>query len=305
MQSDFSVELGGDASAVEIPWRSNDPHVCYYDLKNHPELVRQIPEAQAYPELGSFLSRINAAGFPLATAKCDAWSSSEVLPEEEIFGDRKFVSYVDLFFVDELDRCSFEKHQTFAKDLCRLLGHAPEIAATVELVIRHCYYHQEKPESDNEAEQSGIRSSATVRDPGINAVNNAEAVEGGKLAHIAEQDDLEDFGHRDEHAGLTKCDELTASSERRQSSPQDPQRPDLLNCDDSYKTPLSGKSGDPQLERKPDGESPMATVTGFCLTIYVTGFGNSDDDPMPRWTIGLNLLQHAIVQLSANSRLKP
>ena len=33
MQADFSVELGGDAPALEIPWRSDDPHVCYYDLK--------------------------------------------------------------------------------------------------------------------------------------------------------------------------------------------------------------------------------------------------------------------------------
>src|SRR6185503_7463166 len=94
----------------------------YYDLKKHPELVQKIPEAAVYPELGAFLSRINAAEFPLATAKCDAWSSSEVALEEEIFGDRKFVSYVDLIFVDESERCSFEQHEAFAKELCLLLG---------------------------------------------------------------------------------------------------------------------------------------------------------------------------------------
>jgi hypothetical protein len=183
--------LGGDAPALEIPWRSNDPHVRYYDLKNHPELVQQIPEAVAYPDLGSFLSRINALGFPLASAKCDVWSSTEVDPEEEIFGDRKFVSYIDLIFVDQGDRCSFEKHEAFASDLCRLLAHAPEMAATVELVIRHCYFELAAP------------------------------------------------------------------------------------------------------------------ITGFCLTAYVTGFGDSDHDPVRRWTIGLNLLQHAIVQLSSGSQPKP
>jgi len=82
MQADFSVELGRDAPALEMPWHSNDPQVRYYDLKGHPELVQQIPEAQACPELASFLGRINADGFPLATAKCDVWSSSEVAPEE-------------------------------------------------------------------------------------------------------------------------------------------------------------------------------------------------------------------------------
>lgn len=211
MQADFSVELGGDAPALEIPWRSSDPHVRYYDLKKHPELVQKIPEAAVYPELGAFLSRINASEFPLATAKCDAWLSSEIFPEEEIFGDRKFVSYVDLVFVDESERCSFAKHEAFAQELCRLLSQAPEIAATVELVIRHCYYHP--------------------------------------------------------------------------------------------RTASSRESGNVELEPKPHSEEPNSSVSGFYLTAYVTGFGDNDHDPLRRWAIGLNLLQHAIVQL--NSKLQP
>ena len=71
MQADFSVELGRDAPALEIPWHSNDPQVRYYDLKSHPEVVHQIPEAQAYPELASFLSRINATGLSLSLSASD------------------------------------------------------------------------------------------------------------------------------------------------------------------------------------------------------------------------------------------
>jgi hypothetical protein len=145
MHADFSVELGRDDPVLEIPWISDDPAVRYFDLKKFPELVLQIPEAVAHPDMGAFLSRINTQGFPLATAKCDAWDSREISPEEEIFGaDRKFVSYVDLFFVDERSRCSFEKHEELAKELCRLLNHAPDISATVELVVRRCYYHQQE-----------------------------------------------------------------------------------------------------------------------------------------------------------------
>jgi hypothetical protein len=212
MQADFSVELGRDAPALEIPWHSNDPQVRYYDLKSHPELVQQIPEAQAYPELASFLGRINAAGFPLATAKCDVWSSREVAPEEEIFGDRKFVSYIDLVFVDQEDRCSFEKHEVLVRELCRLLSHAPEIPATVELVIRHCYYHREEFVSEETNEPSGPQSSASL--------------------------------------------------------------------------------------------AAIASVTGFCITAYTTGFGDHDHDPVRRWAIGLHLLQNAIVQLNLNSQPK-
>lgn len=221
MQADFSVELGGDAPALEIPWNSNDPNVRYYDVKNHPELVQQIPEAVAYPELGSFLSRINAPGFPLASAKCDVWLSREVAPEEEIFGDRKFVSYIDLVFVDEVDRCSLEKHEAFAKELCRLLGHAPEIAATVELEIRHCYYH---------------------------------------------------------HANIARPRDMVGSQDRQ------------LQSEDRY--PFQN---DPL--RKDSTDSTM----GFCITAYVTGFGDAEHEPGGLWMIGLNLLQHAMVQLNRNS----
>ena len=44
--------------------------------------MRQIPEAADYPDIGAFLARINDPGFPLATTKCDVWSSSEVDPGE-------------------------------------------------------------------------------------------------------------------------------------------------------------------------------------------------------------------------------
>src|ERR1700704_5455997 len=97
MHADFSVELGHDDPALELPWSSDEPSVQYFDLKASPELGARIPEAVAYPALGAFLARMNAADFPLATAKCDAWHSQDISPEEEIFGaDRKFVSYIDL-----------------------------------------------------------------------------------------------------------------------------------------------------------------------------------------------------------------
>lgn len=261
MQADFSVELGRDAPALEIPWRSDDPLVRYYDLKTHPELVSHIPEATAYPELGAFISRINAAGFPLATAKCDAWSSAEVAPEEEIFGDRKFVSYVDLVFVDQGDRCSFGKHEVFAKELCRLLGHAPEIAATVELVIRHCYYHPEGFVSENSAEPNSPRSSATMGDIGASSPKSNEDATNHYRRNEVPTDEHGHLAHRDKRS------------------------PDgaVLNKSSHF-------------------EEPNAFITGFCLTAYVTGFGDSDHDPLPRWTIALNLLQHAGVQLNLHPK---
>jgi hypothetical protein len=145
MHVDYSVELGRDDPVLELPWSSEDAALRYLDLKACPELLLQIPEASAHPELAAFLARVNMAGFPLQTAKCDAWHSREILPEEEIFGaDCKFVSYVDLVFANQDARLSFEKHEELAQTLCRLLKRAPDIAAAVEFAIRRCYYHDDR-----------------------------------------------------------------------------------------------------------------------------------------------------------------
>lgn len=150
MHADYSVELGREDPALELPWQSEDGDSRYCDLKRHPELIAEIAEADAFPELKAFLLRINALAFPLATAKCDAWSSRDIALEEEIFGGgHKLGSYVDLVFVAEAFRLSLQDHEALAKSLCALLQRAPEMAASVELVIRRCYYHREGNADDS------------------------------------------------------------------------------------------------------------------------------------------------------------
>jgi hypothetical protein len=266
MHADFSVELGRDDAALELPWGSPEPAVRYYDLKNHAEFLQQIPEAQAYPELAAFLARINATGFPLATAKCDAWASREVVPEEEIFGDRKFVSYIDLVFEDEAARCSFEKHEAFAKTLCRLLSQAPEIPAAVEVVIRRCYYHREDALPEAAAEEVGVddvseRSSGVANREGADHVDASERTE--------EQADIGE-GHADAGERAEADIEETGTAEHL----------------DETAAELEGLNG------------PGRAVSGFCFTAYVTGFGDSEHEPRLRWQIVLALLQNALVQLA-------
>lgn len=204
MQVDYAIELGGEDPALELPWTAEDGSARFYDLKSNPDLVLRIPEAVAQPELSIFLSRVNAADFPLLTAKCDTWSTRELSPEEKIFGaENKFGSYVDLVFTSAEARVSLERHRALAQSLCDLLVRAPEIAAAAELIIRHCHFHKSEAEP---AKASDERS--TDRD-----------------------------------------------------------------AEDS--------------------------VTGFCITAYVSGFGDHEDDAHRHWTIGLKLLQNALVQVAA------
>ncbi len=125
-----------------MPWAGDAGEPKYYDVKRHPELLRAVEEGQRFPELGEFLAVVNSAGSRLETAKCDAWVSTEINPEEEIFGTPcKFGFYVDLLFCDESARFTFTEHESWAKQLTELLKNAPEIPAAAEFLVRRCYYH--------------------------------------------------------------------------------------------------------------------------------------------------------------------
>lgn len=143
MEADFSVELGAEDEALEIPWASPDGKIRYYDLRGDPGMIEEIPEAAGNHVLKEFLIAINARSV-FASAKCDTWFTRELNPEEEIFGmSGKFGSYVDLVVADEVcgKRMSFEEHERLLRDLTRRLGEGPEVEAAAEFILRRCYFH--------------------------------------------------------------------------------------------------------------------------------------------------------------------
>jgi hypothetical protein len=140
VEADFAVELGAEDETLDFPWAA-DGGLRYYDLKRQPELLLEIEEARRVQELGEFLAAINSPSGILETAKCDVWASTEINPEEEIFGATwKFGSYVDLLFSNETPRFSFEEHEQLVRRTTELLKRAPEIPAAAELIIRRCFY---------------------------------------------------------------------------------------------------------------------------------------------------------------------
>ncbi len=179
MYVDWSVELGTDDPVLDFPWgrgekacaeenygeesRGEEPGpediapesvsgmpspspgkagtLRYYDLRADPSLIRHLPEAQSSSELRKFLLRMNAAGFPLQSAKCDHWFTQEISEEEEIFGAPcKFASYVDLLFTAAERQFAFSDHEDYAARLCHLLKGAPEMPASAEIMVRRCFY---------------------------------------------------------------------------------------------------------------------------------------------------------------------
>jgi len=145
----FAVELGADDEVLDLPWASADSAVRYYDLKRQPDLLIYVKEAQWLAALEEFLTAINSSVSVLETAKCDAWHTTEMQPEEEIFGANcKFASYIDLLFSDEPRRFSFSEHEEMATRLTQLLRRVPEIPAAAEFLVRRCHYHHEDETRD-------------------------------------------------------------------------------------------------------------------------------------------------------------
>jgi hypothetical protein len=307
MHADFSVELGHDDPALEFPWAAEDPSVRYYDLKSRPELVLQIPEAVAYPELGAFLTRINAPDSPLETAKCDVWQSREISAEEEIFGaDQKFVSYIDLVLVDEMVRSSFARHEEFAKEICLLLGRAPDTPATIELIIRRCYFHRRRSRVDVDQNTNSLLKNVLKRQ--TVPIEEEMAANDGRKHSIKASYDV----RSDRKAGSPND---PAAGSDRQASQQTFQnisdgkraidasgaflRNACISGADAFPTNPDTSLKNTNADRDPNADPDTnAPIGGFYLTAYVTGFGNRDSEPRRQWEIAIALFQDALMQLN-------
>ena len=141
MEVELTVELGADDPTLAVPWIDPEGRFEYVDLRREPASIDRIEEALSFPGLRDFLNSVNSSPSNLQSAKCDAWFSEEISEEEKIFGAKcKFGSYVDLTFHQKPPQSSFPMHEAFGNRLVELLKRAPEMPASVEIIIRRAHY---------------------------------------------------------------------------------------------------------------------------------------------------------------------
>jgi hypothetical protein len=141
MDADFSIELGRDDPVLDFPWMDPAGTVAYVDLKRRPELMASVKEAEHFPELGQFLRAMNSARSMVETAKCDGWSTTELSPEEEIYGAScKCASYVDVVLTNIDARLVLSAHEQLARKLVSLMRRVPETPSAAEVCVRRCYF---------------------------------------------------------------------------------------------------------------------------------------------------------------------
>lgn len=148
MDAEFLIEMGREDPVLDFPWKDPSGQSAYCDLKRRPELMASIGEAQHFSELAEFLRAVNSAASMVETAKCDAWASTELSTEEDIYeASDKFASYVDIVLsaidvrLSSLKR-SLSIHERLARQLVKSLGQAPEGQSKmrVEVCVRRCYF---------------------------------------------------------------------------------------------------------------------------------------------------------------------
>jgi hypothetical protein len=148
MDAGFSIELGREDPVLDFPWTDPAGKLAYVDAKRCPELIASIEEAEEFPELGEFLRVMNSPRSMVETAKCDAWATTELSAEEDVYdATHKFASYVDVVFSEIDVRQSFSLHEQFARKLVELLRRAPDTPSAAEVCVRRCYF----------GEQDGVR----------------------------------------------------------------------------------------------------------------------------------------------------
>jgi len=141
MLAEFSVELGADDPTLSLPWSDPEGRWRYFDLRSHPEQIAGIAETRDFPAMREFLMSANAPSSNLQSAKCDTWFSHEITEEEAIFGALcKFGSYVDVAFHQPAPQASFAIHEAYAQRLVELLRRAPELPASMEIIVRRAHF---------------------------------------------------------------------------------------------------------------------------------------------------------------------
>ena len=138
MQADWEFELGGDAAVIEAFWAG------FVNLRRNPELAAELPEAVPLPALAAALRRLNSAGSPFWTSKCDYFPALldgefdrvelDALPEDSHHG---VGCYIDLLPAGEQRWSGHETAGAECERICGRIRPIPLRGCRVDLVIRH------------------------------------------------------------------------------------------------------------------------------------------------------------------------
>ncbi len=144
MLSEWSAECGADDPVLVVPWSSPDGALHWVDLRDDPDALDGITEADEHPALLATLRTLNGPRSPVYTAKCDVWA----MEEEELAATRYDLmldpevaeagigSYIDLLWRDRSILASRHRMEQMLYRLERQAADLPYSLAKLECVLR-------------------------------------------------------------------------------------------------------------------------------------------------------------------------
>ena len=146
MLSEWSAECGANDLVLVVPWSSPDGALHWVDLRDNPDALDTITEADEYPALLACLRALNGTRSPVFTAKCDAWTMdsdeleslrADLMLEPEV-AQAGFVSYIDLLWRERSVFISRPRMEGMLYRIDRMAADMPHSLAKLECVLRPC-----------------------------------------------------------------------------------------------------------------------------------------------------------------------
>jgi hypothetical protein len=147
MEADWEFEIAGDAMAPEAPIPEAPViDACwpgFIDLRFAPERIWHLPEVAQLPALSEALVRLNGAGSPVWTSKCDFWPhlaadefDSGELDARPGCSTHAIGCYIDMLPGTERLWAQPAMAEAWCKHVCERLRGVPHRCCRADLVIR-------------------------------------------------------------------------------------------------------------------------------------------------------------------------
>jgi hypothetical protein len=139
-----------------VPWSSSQldsqpaasDGACFFNLREEPYSIAEIPEAERYPDMARALRALNANRSPFLTAKCDAWPLSaresaaeiELMRRELLIEEDEaafaFTSYIDLLWRERAIFASAHQQQDRLDRVVRRATKLAHVESMLQCVLR-------------------------------------------------------------------------------------------------------------------------------------------------------------------------
>jgi len=144
MLSEWSAECGADDPVLVVPWSSPNGALRWVDLRDNPDALDAIHEADEHPALLAALRALNGQRSPVFTAKCDVWCMDadeldavryNLMLDEEV-ATTGIASYIDVLWRERSVFTSRHRMEQMLYRMDRLVADLPFSMASLECTLR-------------------------------------------------------------------------------------------------------------------------------------------------------------------------